>query len=435
MKKIFITIYILLVVGWILVPFVIAPFVNEIFEEDATQAQRDIARGTFSLIFEKLDHLDNEGRHAAMEKLRPLFGYPLSLCRLESIVVDGEEQTDLLNGLIVEEENTEKLVQRLGETDWAVTMGGPFPGERLEIKALTIFLLLFSLFLTLPAFAWTLFLSKDLLKIEKMTARFTEGNHSVRVKVSPISSVTIISRAINNMAEKTQKLLVSQKDLTNSVSHEIRTPLARIKFSLEMIADTIQRESKDKDYVAEIGKDVEEIEDLIDELLTYAKFEQEPDVSNRLSKHEMVFWLKSIVKAEQKINIQKKVVFKTEPENEKFVTQFEPVYLRWAVRNLIRNGLKYAKSRVNVVFEASEKVLFIHIDDDGPGIPLRDRQKVFEPFCRLDESRDKKSGGYGLGLAIAKRITDWHKGSIKITLSPYLGARFTISLPLVSKSL
>ena len=92
----------------------------------------------------------------------------------------------------------------------------------------------------------------------------------------------MIASAFNNMAEKSQNLLVSQKELGNSVSHEIRTPLSRIKFSLQMLHDSMPPEYQENPYIPRIGKDVEEIESLVDEMLTYAKFDREPDTIERL---------------------------------------------------------------------------------------------------------------------------------------------------------
>ena len=104
-------------------------------------------------------------------------------------------------------------------------------------------------------------------------------------------------------------------------------------------------------------------------------------------------------------------------------------YLGWAVRNLIRNGVRYADTRVEILFEPGSDRMHIHVDDDGPGIPKDTRDKIFEPFFRMDGSRSRDSGGYGLGLAIAKRITRWHGGTITVGQSPFQGARFTMMLP------
>ena len=338
----------------------------------------------------------------------------------------------MIKGLIVEEEDKKMLVQRIEDSDRALTLGGPFPGDNLDFKSTVIVWGLIILFLTLPAFAWAYFLNRDVKKIERASGRFSAGDHAARVKVSRISSVTHIAASFNHMAEKSQKLLDSQKELSNSVSHEIRTPLSRFKFSLEMVLDSIPENFHEKSYLSGIGKDVEEIETLVDEMLTYAKFEREPEFSGSLTKNEMVTWLKALIHSEQKALQDKNIIFKIKPEADRFVTLFEPVYLGWAVRNLIRNAAKYAEETVEIQFEPGQDICTILVDDDGPGIPETSRNKVFEPFFRMDKSRHRASGGYGLGLAIAHRIVTWHKGSVSVSESPLKGARFTLTLPVSS---
>ena len=107
----------------------------------------------------------------------------------------------------------------------------------------------------------------------------------------------------------------------------------------------------------------------------------------------------------------------------------EERYLHRVLQNLVTNALRYAQSRIVMRVEESEDQVVIHVDDDGPGIPEHERERVFKPFARLDKSRHRASGGYGLGLSIVKRIVDWHGGEIRVDESPEGGARFTVTLP------
>lgn len=429
MKRIFITIYILLLGTLLIIPFGIGPIIEELFEEEVMRADQDISKGTFYLLAQQLEGLDHEAQKAALAELQPKFGYPIALTHISRVVVEEDYREAFLSGRIVDTEEDDILVMRMGQSEYALAMGGPWPGEKLEIKATILFLVFFVIFLTVPAMAWTFFLIRDIRKIEKTASRFAAGFHDARVRVSKISSVTAIAAAFNTMAHKTQKLIASQKDLANSVSHEIRTPLARIKFSLEMAGD--ETDSKATDYIREIGRDVEEIESLVDEMLTYARFEREPEHSGRLSNHEMVSWLQGLVSQEQKTCGDVGIVFDSPADH--CIARFEPVYLGWAVRNLLRNGVRHSRSRVALVFDPHNTRVYIHVDDDGPGIPETARRKIFQPFFRLDQSRSRASGGYGLGLAIAKRITDWHRGDIRVSDSPLGGARFTLMIPILEE--
>ena len=107
----------------------------------------------------------------------------------------------------------------------------------------------------------------------------------------------------------------------------------------------------------------------------------------------------------------------------------EPKFMARAVQNLVRNALRFAKSRVEVHVDSRDNRYFIHVDDDGPGIPESDHARLFVPFARLDESRSRDSGGSGLGLAIVQRIAEWHGGKAVISTSAMGGARITIEWP------
>jgi signal transduction histidine kinase len=106
-----------------------------------------------------------------------------------------------------------------------------------------------------------------------------------------------------------------------------------------------------------------------------------------------------------------------------------PRLFRRAVLNLAANAARYARQRIEITCAAVGETVQVRMDDDGPGIPPEARQRIFEPFFRLDESRSASSGGTGLGLAIVQRIMVLHGGQVRVEESPLGGARFTLSLP------
>jgi len=218
MKRIFITIYILLLIALFTIPFGIGPIMDSIFKDEVAMAERDLSKGTFTLIAEKLIGLDEKSQKEELAKIQPKFGYPLGLYHIDELQIDTSDTNDFLSGLIVKEDQEDMLVQRLEDSDRALVMGGPFPGDDLNFKATIIFWGLFISFLTLPALAWTFFMNRDMNKIEKTATQFATGDHTARVKVSRISSMTQIASAFNHLADKTQKLVDSQKELSNSVS-------------------------------------------------------------------------------------------------------------------------------------------------------------------------------------------------------------------------
>lgn len=430
MKKIFITIYLILLLSLFFVAYGLFPMTNELFETQTLAYTRQIAKGTFSLVSDRLVYLDDAGRQQALSELQTRFGYPLGLVPMASFPVDPEDREGLMNGLIMDEDDEGYILfQRLGRTDMVLTMGGPFPGSTFFFYGRLFLWGGCILFMVFPALAWTLILNRDMKRIEQAGSRFVAGNLDARVQVPRFSSLAQIASVFNTMAERSKQLLASQKDLTNSVSHEIRTPLSRIQFSLEMVAAWDRLPDREKKYIARIGRDADEIEALVDEMLTYARFEGRQDLGARLQKNDLVSWLGAVAAAERPAG-QIDLEFRNRMETCAVVTRFDPVHLGRAFQNLIRNGTRYAASRVRVTLSPGRSGVLVHIDDDGPGIPDEHRCKIFDPFYRMDDSRNRDSGGYGLGLAIVKQIVVWHGGAVSVNDSPLGGARFTVRLNL-----
>ncbi|MCG8565898.1 MAG: ATP-binding protein [Desulfobacterales bacterium] len=426
MKRIFFTFYCLLILLLVLIPLGIKPLVKALFEDEMVEIERTLARGTFYMIARELDGVDAETQNRILERLQGEFGYPLELHSLDGISIRSADQLDFLGGMIVWDAHRNLMVLRIGNSQRALAIG-PFPGRELINRAGIYFWAFCMICLILPALVWTWFIRKDVRQIERKAARFFNGDLAARAHVPHWSSMREVVRTVNTMADKAQKLIGYQKSFANAVSHEIRTPLARIKFSLEMMDGP--SDPNDTDYRLEIGRDVEEIEGLVDEMLTYARFERDLAATADLPVNDMVSWLKNLVVREQKTQSAKELILRLPPGEPPLSHAFEATYLGWAVRNLIRNGLRHARSRVTVVLEPGTKEIALHVDDDGPGIPEEMREKVFVPFFRLDGSRNRSSGGYGLGLAIAGRIVAWHGGGIRIFESAQGGARFTLCLP------
>ncbi|WP_019616856.1 cache domain-containing protein [Psychromonas ossibalaenae] len=220
----------------------------------------------------------------------------------------------------------------------------------------------------------------------------------------------------------TLKGIASQKELINAISHELRTPIARLRFGVEMMESSTSRTEQVR-YVDGVQQDLDELDLLISELLTYGRFDQNaPEL--QMPEQAITPWLKAVLAdlgAEVSVDLQSTFLVEQNAQG-----CFDPKYLQRAVSNLVQNAAKYGNGQVMVTLEHPDKHYLIHVDDNGPGIPDAERERVFEAFARLDSSRCRESGGYGLGLAIVKRILDSHHGSVSITTSPLGGSRFTL---------
>ena len=176
--------------------------------------------------------------------------------------------------------------------------------------------------------------------------------------------------------------------------------------------------------------DIDELENLIDSSLAYSRFEREqPEL--HLTPVELAPWLENEVDSMRILgrNLDILVDCSKLPESQKVDLDLKS--MPYAITNLLRNALKYAKKKIVISAEVVDGRIRIHIDDDGIGIPPEERQRVFFAFTRLDRSRDRATGGYGLGLAIVRLVLEQHGGSTSVEESPMGGARFTIDWPLL----
>ena len=112
----------------------------------------------------------------------------------------------------------------------------------------------------------------------------------------------------------------------------------------------------------------------------------------------------------------------------------EERYLHRILQNLVTNALRYAKSEIVLRYHIQGSMAVMEVADDGPGIPFSERERIFKPFARLDKSRHRASGGYGLGLSIVQRIVEWHGGRIEVTDSAAGGALFRVIWPREQRS-
>ena len=231
------------------------------------------------------------------------------------------------------------------------------------------------------------------------------------------------------MAERIQRLIAMQKELSSAISHELRTPIARMRFAVEMLPDADTDEERER-VRAMMGDDLDELDSLIDASLTYSRFERELPELN-LTSVELASWLNESVDAIRILgkSLELTVDCSALPGGQQ--VELDLKSMPYALTNLLRNAIKYAKSRIVVSAQVADGRALIHVDDDGIGIPPEERQKVFSAFTRLDRSRDRATGGYGLGLAIVKLVLEQHDGTAAADASPLGGARFTLSWPLL----
>ncbi|WP_302140807.1 ATP-binding protein [Halomonas alkalicola] len=265
-------------------------------------------------------------------------------------------------------------------------------------------------------------------RLELAATRIAAGRLDTRVKVESGDFLGRLGMAFNGMAAQVQALLRAQQDMIRAVSHELRTPVARIRFAVQMVEDMTD-DAAIRRQLQGIDGDIEELDGLVDEILTYARLGSDA-VKGREMEATLVdcrAMAERVIDALSPLHGHLAIVLAEGPEVEALA---EARYLQRALQNLVANACRHARSRVVIQVQAEPRLVRIDVEDDGPGVPVGERQAIFKPFARLDDSRTRSSGGYGLGLSIVQKVMTWHGGSVGVDASPALGgARFTLLLP------
>jgi two-component system sensor kinase ParS len=289
----------------------------------------------------------------------------------------------------------------------------------------SIIVLLVTTALALILLRMTRPLWRDLESLKAATARVGEGDFGVRAIVAPGSVLQPISTAFNSMAGRVQALLQSHRDLEQGVAHELRTPLAQLKFDLELARTADSSDEREQRFGA-MQRDVVDLEELVNELLVLANLREAPPY--RPKEVPAAPLVEEVLRrAQDEMRAAGRAVSIEPPRHLPESLTCDSKYLARALINVLRNAVRYAHSRVSLTVERAGGLTTISVDDDGPGVPPDERDRLFEPFTRLEGSRRRDSGGVGLGLAIVKSVAEWHGGQARISDSPLGGARVSIS--------
>ncbi|ALM53755.1 ATP-binding protein [Halomonas huangheensis] len=270
-------------------------------------------------------------------------------------------------------------------------------------------------------------------RLEMAATRLANGRLDTRVKVESGDFLGRVGMAFNGMATQVQSLLRAQQDMIRAVSHELRTPVARIRFAVQMVED-MSEDPLVRRQLQGVDSDIDELDELIDEILTYARLDSE-SINGVDAMPEPVALretCKRVIDALLPLHGNLDVYLATEEEIE---ASGDSRYLQRAIQNLVANACRHAHQQVRVSLHDEARLVRLDVEDDGDGVPLESRQDIFKPFARLDGSRARHSGGYGLGLSIVHKVMVWHGGSVTVDESPTLhGARFSLILPKRSES-
>lgn len=366
-----------------------------------------------------------------LEKMKPYFGYPLSLIPIEDVSLSKGDMARMMYGdvlvrISIGGNGADALVRVPGEQQ-VIQMGPIHAFERYTPAGIAIIVLIGFMLLGLSVYWVVSSFEMRLRKLEQATSRLSQGHLNARVGIEGSDPVSRLGEAFNKMADHIQRLISVQREMVRAVSHELRTPVARIRFGVQIIEDSVGEDPFVAKQLLGMDSDIQELDELIDEILTYARLEEggpllDFDLTNI---QELVLQLVDEARPPEHVVVNYGGAIGTQHEAE-----IEYRYMHRAIQNLIGNACRYAKSKVVVSFFIGSDTCRVDVADDGPGIPDDEWDRVFTPFARLDDSRTRSSGGYGLGLSIVRRIAYWHGGRAMVSRDEKLGgAKFSLVWP------
>jgi signal transduction histidine kinase len=295
---------------------------------------------------------------------------------------------------------------------WAVVRTQPALGLSDWQQRVALWFTLSALAMSPIAWLYARRLSRPIQLFADAAERLGRDPRAPPLEVRGPAEIGVAARAFNEMQQRLQRYVEDRTAMVGAIAHDLRTPLTRLRFRIEQLPEE-QR--------AKYASDLDQMEAMIAATLAFVRDASRPGERTPLE-------LSSLV--ESLCDEMAETGARTQAEaGEKVVLEGDPMALRRLIANLLENAVKFGgRARARVFAQAGHAV--VEIDDDGPGIPPQDTERVFEPFYRREPSRSRQTGGIGLGLAVVRSIARGHGGDVSLINRAGGGLTARVELPL-----
>ena len=388
---------------------------------------RESQRGTVNLIRMRINENKNRPLQEVVDELQPYFGYSIEILPID-IALPHSVSHELKN--LGFSYDSDKEVVYIDLNDGNLLQLGPIVMRDIlqsNTMSLSVFLIIWALFSAIIFFILIYFafsaVWKDLVNIRQTAEQLGLGNLKARTENVKGWLFKPLANVLNNMGTHIEHLVSTNQTISHAMAHELRTPLARMRFELSMLEESNDEQEK---LLLQKGMsdDINELETLISASLNYFKMQQS-NIELNLTQVSLKQWGEKVC---QSLALFKPKGFELTCNSQDVLAIIDTNLAETIVKNLLLNAFKYATHKAVLNITKQKNSVIIEIDDDGPGIPFEAREKIFMPFARLDTSRTRSTGGYGLGLAYVKLMAEFHNGNAFVVTSPLGGARFVVSL-------
>jgi two-component system OmpR family sensor kinase len=434
-NRLFFRFFVLVMLSITVATFVIYVAISRLFGDPLEEIARRQAAAQIFLLEQYVDQAPADEWLARLNKVREVSRVHLDLIPLAAAraQVPARWRDALERGDVVLDATNKAFFRRvdvtgdkyIGSSD-EVIHAQDLPIDinvALQMEALRYAII--ALALLIPIAWWSRAHWQGLQALSNMADEIGAGKLSARTNVKSGASIYPLAQRLNHMAGRIEGLVESQASLLHSVSHELRTPIARLEFALELLRPAAP-DGVLAPRIDAMQADLAELEALVAELLGMARIGSERTVQAAPfalapALADCVGLLDRLAGVDVDVDIDIDTALGTVGGEQRLLMR--------ALGNVLRNAQKYARSRITVSARRVAGSIEIVVEDDGPGIPQAERERIFEPFYRLDRSRDRATGGFGLGLSIARKALALHGGSIVAEAATLGGARFALRWP------
>ena len=323
-----------------------------------------------------------------------------------------------------------KRLQRAGERDdhflitpfevgvqqadgrWRVVRPEPGFGLTAWQQRIMLWFVLTALAMAPVAYLFARRLSAPIRLFARAAERLGRDPRAPPLSVRGSSEIAVATQAFNDMQERLRLYVEDRTAMVGAIAHDLRTPLTRLRFRIESAPEEVR---------AKMAGDIDQMEAMISAALTFVRDATRPGERTPL---ELSSLLESLCDEMAETGAQTEV-----ERGEKVVVEGDPLALRRLFTNLLDNAVKFGGRARARVFRQDANVV-VEIEDDGPGIPSEDAERVFEPFYRREPSRSRKTGGSGLGLAVVRSVARGHGGDVSLINRRGGGLTARVQLPL-----
>ena len=303
------------------------------------------------------------------------------------------------------------------EPRWWQLTGGPDRGASAPF-GFALLLAAFAGAVALGSYPVVRRLTQRLEALQRGVERLGAGDLKSRVDESGSDEAAFLAKRFNRAANQIEALVQSQKKLLANASHELRSPLARIRMGLELMAASPTASLK-----TELSRSIAELDTLIDEILLASRLEMQAS-SAQHGVREAVDLLAMGAEEAARVGVE----LDWQGQAEQAQVSGDPRLLRRLLRNLLENGQRHGGQGISLNMSIHGNELIMEVADRGPGAPVDEREKIFEPFYRTSQASEHH-GGVGLGLSLVRTITTQHGGTVQCLARSGGGARFVVRLP------